>query len=140
MIKKVFFDTNIFLDLALSREPFRNSSKTVLAMAEANWLLGFTSSNCVADMYYLLRKNGGDGNTRYFLSGILKYITVIPIDHSMTLDALRSAFSDFEDAMQYGAAMRNRCDCIVTRNTADYKKSTIPVHTPDEFLRLYAVI
>ena len=31
-------------------------------------------------------------------------------------------------------AQRSRMDCIITRNTKDYAKASLPVYTPDEFL------
>ncbi|MDY4692210.1 MAG: hypothetical protein SO401_01355 [Blautia sp.] len=32
-------------------------------------------------------------------------------------------------------AIRSKVDCIITRNTKDYQKSSIPVYTPEEFLK-----
>jgi predicted nucleic acid-binding protein len=138
MKEKVFFDTNIFLDVGTHRIPFLEGSGTVLAMAESNWFWGFTSSTSIATSYYFLRKNDGDTKARAFLSGILGYIEVLPVDHTMTLEALQFDFSDFEDALQYSAALRHRCDCIITRDTGHYKTSKLDVYTPDEFLQLYA--
>ena len=99
MIKKVFIDTDIILDVALAREPFFTASKIILAMAENNIIIGNISSNCVANIYYILRKSGGDNKARKFILNIVKYITVIVINHQNVLDSLRSKFSDFEDAL-----------------------------------------
>jgi predicted nucleic acid-binding protein len=42
---------------------------------------------------------------------------------------------DFEDALQSAMAIQSGCDCIVTRNVADYKKVFgIEVLTPKDFL------
>jgi predicted nucleic acid-binding protein len=135
---KVFLDTNILLDVGTNRIPFLEGSRTILAMAESNLFSGFASSISIATSYYFLRKNEGNIRARLFLSGLLNYIEVLPIDHVMTLEALKFDFSDFEDALQYGAALRNRCDCIITRDTGHYKNSKLDVYTPDEFLQMYA--
>jgi predicted nucleic acid-binding protein len=137
MIKRVFIDTDIILDVALAREPFLEASKMILALLENNIAIGFTSSNCIANIYYILRKAGGDKNARVFLSKILVYITVISIDHSTVIEALKSEFIDFEDALQHYSAIRNQCECIITRNIIDYKKSEINVYLPIEYLHLY---
>ena len=137
MIQRVFVDTDIILDVALGRKPFFAASKMVLALMENNIAIGFTSSNCIANIYYILRKAGGDSAARLFLSRLLEYVTVIPIDHSTVIDALRSEFADFEDALQHHSAIDNRCECIVTRNTADYRASKISVYLPLEFIRLH---
>ncbi|MGI5085543.1 PIN domain-containing protein [Treponema putidum] len=137
MIKKVFIDTDIILDVALAREPFFSSSKTILAMAENNIIIGHISSNCVANIYYILRKSGGDNKARKFILNIVKYITVIAIDHQNVLEALKSKFSDFEDALQHSSAVENRCEYIITRNIEDYKSSKIKVLLPEEFIVMF---
>ena len=137
MIKKVFIDTDVILDVALAREPFFFASKIILAMAENNIIIGAISSNCVANIYYILRKSGGDSKTRKFISTIVKYITVITIDHKNVLEALKSKFSDFEDALQHYSAMGNQCEYIVTRNIEDYKNAKINVLLPEEFIGMF---
>jgi predicted nucleic acid-binding protein len=137
MIKRVFVDTDVILDVALAREPFVESSKLVLVLLENNIAIGFISSNEVANIYYILRKVGGDQNARKFISEIIKYLTVISIDHSDVINSLRSEFIDFEDSLQHFSAFRNQCDCIVTRNVDDYKHSEVNVYSPIEYLSIY---
>jgi predicted nucleic acid-binding protein len=136
-MKRVFVDTDVLLDLALAREPYLKSSKLVLALLENNIAIGFISSNEVANIYYILRKLGGDQNARKFISEIIRYLTVISIDHADVLNSLKSDFADFEDSLQHFSACRNQCDCIVTRNVDDYKHSEVNVYSPIEFLAIY---
>jgi len=137
MIKRVFVDTDLILDVALARKPFLESSKLVLALLENYIAIGFITSNEVTNIYYILRKAGGDQNARLFISEIIKYLTVISVEHSDVLNALNSKIIDFEDSVQHYAALRNQCDCIITRNIEDYKLSEILVYTPIDFLNLY---
>jgi len=137
MIKKVFIDTDIILDVALAREPFFINSKLILVMAENNLIIGNISSNCIANIYYILRKIGGDVNARKFISGLVKYITVITIDHQNVLDALKSKFSDFEDALQNFSAIEQQCEYIITRNINDYKNSKLKIVLPEDFIKLF---
>ncbi|GHV74050.1 PIN domain-containing protein [Spirochaetia bacterium] len=137
MIKKALIDSDVILDIALARSPFLENSRLVLALAETIRVLGFVTPICIANVHYFLRKAADDAKARFFLSRILTYLTVIPMDHQIVVESLQSGFSDFEDALQYGAAVRNGCDSIITRNTGDYKTSKLPVYTPDEFVRLY---
>lgn len=46
---------------------------------------------------------------------------------------LDSGWKDYEDATQYRSAIDEQVDCIVTRNTKDYKDSIIEVLTPNDF-------
>lgn len=137
MIKRVFVDTDVILDVALARDPFVHASKTVLALLENYIAMGFTSANSVGNLYYILRKAGGEQKARQFLSGLLEYITIIPIHHADVVEALSSNFTDFEDALQNIAAEKNRCDCIVTRNTEDHVHSKLSVYKPVEFLHFF---
>lgn len=55
-------------------------------------------------------------------------------DEKVVDDALSSAFTDYEDALQYYSALSKKVDVIITRNVRDFKHARIPVLTPDEFL------
>ncbi len=45
--------------------------------------------------------------------------------------------TDFEDSLQMAAAIAGAADVFVTRNTADFSGSTIPVMTPEVFLTTF---
>lgn len=137
MTKRVLVDTDVILDVALAREPFLGASCSVLALLEVRTALGYVTSNGVANLYYILRKIGGDGKARLFLSEIIRYLTVLSIDHSDVVNGLKSGISDLEDAFQQYAAFRNRCDCVVTRNTRDYVHAGLGVFSPGEFLNQF---
>lgn len=137
MIKRVFVDTDIILDVALARKPFLESSKLVLALLENYIAIGFITSNEITNIYYILRKAGGDENARKFISLIVKYLTVISVEHDDVLKALASKITDFEDSVQHYAALRNQCDYIITRNIDDYKYSELEVYSPVDFLSQY---
>jgi predicted nucleic acid-binding protein len=137
MIKRVFVDSDVILDVALARAPFLEHSKMLLSLLENGLAIGFVSSNSIANIYYVLRKAGDDVKARFFISNILKYLIVMPSHHSNILDALKSDFNDFEDAIQYFSARENQCECIITRNVDDYKKSKLDVYVPLEFLNLF---
>ncbi len=137
MIKRALVDTDIILDVALARTPFLESSKLVMAIFENYISIGHITSNEVTNIYYILRKVGGDKDARILISKLLQYLTVLSIDHSDIQNSLQSEFSDFEDGVQHFAALSNQCDCIVTRNVDDYRKSKIPVYSPIEFLSIF---
>lgn len=42
--------------------------------------------------------------------------------------------ADFEDGLQYHAALDARCDCIITRNQKDFSFSELPVMSVSEYL------
>lgn len=130
MIKKMFLDSDVIMDVATKRQEFYVDSGSILGIIENGSFQGFTSSNCIANVYYLLRSKGGDVKARLFIREILAYIQILPITHSDILTALDSSFSDFEDSLQHESAKNYGCDVIITRNLADYKHASISVFSP----------
>ena len=52
--------------------------------------------------------------------------------------SLKTDFKDFEDAIQYNCALSlNKIDFIVTRDTKDFKKSSLSVMIPSEAVSLF---
>ena len=69
------------------------------------------------------------------LSKLRSIVSIIQVNEQIIDLALSSNFNDFEDAVQYYSAISVGCDAIITRNLKDYKYSTIPVLTAEQFLR-----
>ena len=60
---------------------------------------------------------------------------VLTMDRDVVLEAIRSNFTDFEDALQNYAAVKNaEISTIITRNVKDFKKSSIGVMLPGDYL------
>jgi hypothetical protein len=56
------------------------------------------------------------------------------VDSALIDEALASPLRDFEDAVQYHSALRTNADMIVTRDARHFRRSAIPVLTPEAFL------
>lgn len=63
---------------------------------------------------------------------------ILPMNKEIVLNALNSKFKDFEDGLQYFAALSAaEINVIVTRNTKDYKQSKISVLTPESYIKTF---
>ena len=134
-MKKVFVDTNILIDLIADRKPFSKFAIEIFEMAEEKKIKLFTSSHSIATTHYLLKKYIDEKELREIIYALLDYIVIIPIDIDVIKKGLKSKHKDFEDALQIICAYSiEKINCIVTRNTRDFKGSEIPVLTPDEFI------
>jgi predicted nucleic acid-binding protein len=132
-MKKVFLDTNIIIDLIADRKPFSRHAIEIFNKAEENKIKLFTSSHSIATTHYLMKKYLDEKTLREVLYNLLDYLTVIPVDLDVLKKGLRSNHKDFEDAIQILCASTiEKIDCIVTRNTKDFRKCEILVLTPDE--------
>ena len=59
---------------------------------------------------------------------------VAGLDETIIEKGLNSAFTDFEDSLQYFCALNTECNVLLTRNQKDFKEYAIPVMSADEFL------
>lgn len=136
---KVFIDTNVFLDLFLDRGEFADSAEKVLNWCEDGTIQGYTSAVNVCNIYYLVylqKKNRAQ--TKEIVKKILAFIAIADTKRKDLLLAIDSDFADFEDAVQYYTSLNiDTVSYIITRNKKDYKKSTITVLTPEEFIKLH---
>jgi len=134
-LKKIFFDTDVILDISIKRELDIKDSVKLINLVENGLFKGYTSTIIFSNIYYIQRKLIGREVSINFLKNLRLLLTVLNVDDSIIHKALESDFNDFEDAIQYFTAIENSMDCIITRNVNDYKKSTIPVYTPTELLK-----
>ncbi|MEY3099133.1 MAG: hypothetical protein RIS63_20 [Bacteroidota bacterium] len=138
-MKSVLIDTDVLLDFYLDRKPFSDDSLQLLLKCEQKQFRAFITPVIVANTYYILRRHATHHYVIERLQVLLNTIHVLAIDQKQVLAALESKFTDFEDALQYFSAVNsNKIDAIITRNIKDFKKSTLPVFTPNEFLATFA--
>ncbi len=134
-MKKVFVDSDVILDLLAKRESHYLHAAKLFTLIDQQKVKGYTSPIVFANLHYLLRKNTSNLMALKSLRKLKTLINILPVDERIIEQSLNSEFTDFEDAIQYFAAVNNGISIIITRNKADYKKSKIPVVTAEEFLK-----
>ena len=134
-MKSVLIDTDVLLDFYLDRKPFSDDSLQLLLKCEQKQFRAFVTPVIIANTYYILRRHATHLYVVERLQILLHTISVLAMDQKQVLAALDSKFTDFEDALQYFSAVNsNKIDAIITRNIKDFKKSALPVFTPQEYL------
>ncbi len=131
---KLFWDTNVMLDFLGERDPFYISAAKIATLADKREVEIIVSALSYATISYLLTKYEGLEKTKDKLRKFKVISEICELDGVLIEKGLNSEFSDFEDSLQYFSALRTNCDIIITRNGKDFKKSQIPIMTPDEFL------
>ena len=134
---KVFYDSNVVLDLLLNRTEFLADSMAALKFSELGIVKGYISVVSITDIFYLLRKNLKDYNQAIAKMQILfNIVNIGKADKKTAYRALNSGWNDFEDAVQYSVAKKLKAKYIITRNKKDFANSEIPVVSPAEFIAL----
>jgi len=136
-MKNIFIDTNILIDVFTQRENFYINSARVLSLVNRSKFKGFVSALSYPNIYYILRKILGKEKAIEILEKTKTICDTVPLDIKCIELAIVSAFTDFEDAIQYYSAVNSNCVCIVTRNPKHFKKGEISAFNPDEFLSIY---
>ncbi len=131
----LFIDTNIIIDLVADRKPFSKWAYEIFKAQKTREHILFTSSSSILTTYYILEKHLGPSKARKAVKTILDRLKIQSITSPMMQTALTSRFKDFEDAVQHECAKAiQNLDYIVTRNTKDFKYSSIKTISPEELI------
>ena len=132
---RILLDTNVILDVLLKREPFCAAGQGVLRLAKYAEVEEYLSASAVTDIYYVVhRTTKDDAVSKVLLKQLLSVMGILKVSAEEIQNALSLAWEDFEDAVQYSAALSGGIDAIVTRDQSGYRLAQIPVYTPDAFL------
>jgi predicted nucleic acid-binding protein len=131
---KIFVDSDVLLDVLLKRPQFMLDAMNILALADnKNSFRLMTSAVAFVNAHYFLDKYDRQ-NKFHHLKGLRPNVSIVNVDEKIIDLALKKGNNDFEDTVQYFAAISAGADVIITRNKKDYIQSDIPVLTPSEFL------
>jgi predicted nucleic acid-binding protein len=131
---RALVDTNVFLDVLLARPDLADESQRVLDWFDAHPGDGWIAWHTLANLYYVGFKTTGRAKALSAIDEILGVFEVCPVGSSEARRARNLGMTDFEDALQASAATAARVDCIVTRNTKDFRRSPIEAISPKVFL------
>jgi predicted nucleic acid-binding protein len=133
-MNRIFLDTNVILDLLGERVPFFDSIAKVATLADQKKLTIIVSPLSFTTIDYVLNKYESSEAVLNKLRKFKIICEVCEVNEETIDKALNSSFKDFEDAVQYFTALQSNCSVILTRNGRDFKHSTIPIMTAEEYL------
>ena len=133
---KILFDTNVILDVLLNRAPFVEMSANLVSSVENNIIEGYLCATTITTLDYLISKSRNREIAKIEIQKILTLFQIAEVNSTVLSMSINSAFTDFEDAVQYFSGTCCNVDGLVTRNTKDYKQATFPIYTPDELWRI----
>ncbi|MEJ7685017.1 MAG: PIN domain-containing protein [Segetibacter sp.] len=132
-MKNIFLDTNVVIDFLSHRRPFSLLAAKIFNYSLQGKVKVYISAISHNNIYYILRQSLTSIETIKLLDGLCETSEIADVTKAIIKASLKTDFKDFEDAIQYNCALSiNKLDFIVTRDTKDFKKSTLPVLTPEE--------
>lgn len=140
-MKRVFLDTNVFIDYVAHRDLFYAPAATIVSLADQGAYDLMVSPLSFATASYVLEIHHGM-SPEMIVEGFRQFASlcrIITVDESVIRSAISNPFCDFEDAIQFHTAMANEADCIITRNKKDFTTTSILILKPQEFLDMLAI-
>lgn len=133
---RVLLDSNVVLDFILKRSEFFAEADEIFVRLQNLEFECYICAITPINAFYTARKEIGKDAAFASVKALLNLIEICPSDKTVMQTAFELGFSDYEDAVQCASAMAENLDAIVTRNTKDYKTSSIPVYSPRDFIQV----
>jgi len=133
----VFLDANILVSVHNKEIPLFSYTSRILSLNPKKFKL-VTSPICLAIALYFAQKKSG---IIVAISKIQLHVHHLEIGDAnkdgVLLAAQNKSIDDFEDGLEYHAALHAGCSCIITEDVKDFYFSEIEVLTAEDFLIEY---
>ena len=130
---KIFIDTNIFLDLILKRDGYKDAL-IIFNAIEQGLFKGIILDITILNIDYIAKKQVKD--IKDFLALVNKTFLVVGADNENIENALKLENVDLEDNLQYIMAQKSKCNLIIS-NDKNFLKKDIKVLSSIEFINGY---
>jgi predicted nucleic acid-binding protein len=122
------------------RPPFSDPASKLLSLVEQGEISGIICATTVTTIHYLATKAIGKNESQKKIKDLITLFEIAPVNRAVIEDALKSNFSDFEDAVIYQAANHAGAEAIATRDPKGFKRSKLPVYSAMEILKIFQLL
>lgn len=137
MVYKLFVDSDVVIDFFTDREPHANPASELFELNEKEKVKLYLSAVSINNIYYIVRKFLGHKKALEVIETLTEMTEIVGTTKKEIIQALKNNFTDYEDSVQYSSALTiEDLDAIITRNVKDYRKSSVAVMTPLNFLKM----
>lgn len=136
---KIFLDANVLVSVLNKEYPTFSYSSRLLSLAQSSTKFEFyTSPICLAIAYYFAEKKSKSPLAKKKIELLCQHIQIAENTISGVKSTLiNKAIHDFEDGLEYYAALEKNCRCIITENQNDFYFSEIEVLNCKNFFIKY---
>lgn len=131
---RVLLDTNVVLDVLLSRAPWLEPAQALWQASDAGTLTAYLTATTLTDVFYVARRLTEFRRARQAVQVCLDAFEIVTVDRSALERAQQLSGADFEDNVQIACAEAAGLEAIVTRDTTSFEGSPIAVWSPAECL------
>ncbi|MCW3122727.1 MAG: twitching motility protein PilT [Flavipsychrobacter sp.] len=135
---KLFLDANVLVSVLTKEYPSFLYTSRILSLADNKRYHLVTTSVCLAIAFYFAEKQHGHTLAKSKVHLLLEHIDIADCGKKEAMLAIENKkIHDFEDGLQYYAAINAKCKCIITSDIDDFYFSDIEILDPERFFRKY---
>jgi len=135
---KFFLDANIFVSVLNKEYPLYIYTSRILSMAGRKDTTLVTTGISLAIAWYFAEKKHGQTLANKKIRLLVEHLQIADCGQKEATSALQNKkIHDFEDGLQYYAAVHSDCACIVSNDLCDFYFSDLQVLDPERFFRKY---
>jgi predicted nucleic acid-binding protein len=133
---KVFLDANVLVTVLNRQYPLFPTAARILSLADKDAYRMYTSPMCLAIAFYFAEKKTGTVQAKKKITMLSQKLRIAPNLETGVLHTIEnSKINDFEDGLEYYAAIDAGCEVIVTEDTKDFWFSEIEVLDCEAFIK-----
>ncbi len=137
---RIFLDANILVSVLNKEYPVFSYSSRVLGLTDNKKFVVYTSPICLAIAFYFAEKKSGAVLAKQKMEILAAKINIALADKETVLQAVRNkSVEDFEDGLEYYAAVQAKCQCIVTEDIKGFYFSELEVLSAEDFMVKYVM-
>lgn len=131
----IFLDANVLVAVVNKEYPLFSHAARIVSLTGQKGYDVYTSPMCLAIAFYFAEKKCGTQLAKKKISLLAKNLKIAPNLESGVLQTISNPkINDFEDGLEYYAAVDAGCNIIITEDTADFWFSEIEVLDCEGFI------
>lgn len=135
---KLFLDANILISVLNKEYPLFTHTSRILSLAGVKGFEVYTSPTCLAIAFYFAEKKFRSQKAKEKIGVLCNHISIAEATVTSVEKTLKNkSVIDFEDGLEYYAAVENGCTCIVTEDVDDFHFATMEVLSSEAFFKKY---
>ena len=135
---KVFLDANIIVAVLNKEYPLSTYAARIVSLADSKEFTLYTSPFCLAIAFYFAEKKYKSTVAKQKIALLCGHLKILDAGAAAVKKCLKNpAIKDFEDGIEYYAALESGCHCIITEDRGDFHFSKIEVLNSHDFFLKY---
>jgi predicted nucleic acid-binding protein len=133
---RIFLDANFLVSVLNKEYPLFTYSSRILSLADKNKFTLYTTPVCLAIAFYFAEKKFRSKEAKRKIDILCNHINIAEVNKTCVSKTLENvSVNDFEDGLEYYAALENKCNCIITEDIRDFYFSEIEVLSSEAFFK-----